>query len=67
MTKDEYRAALARLGLSVASKATAEKLGISVRHSQHLASGKRKVMPQTERLLESLERERATSHEEDQV
>jgi hypothetical protein len=39
MTPAQYRAALARLGSSVASKATASALGITIRTSQKYASG----------------------------
>lgn len=39
MTPTQYNQALARLGLTPASKATATALGVSVRTSQRYASG----------------------------
>lgn len=39
MTPTEYLAALARLGLSPASQATARALGVTVRQAQRYASG----------------------------
>lgn len=39
MTPDQYRAALSQAGLSVASKATAAELGVTVRTAQRYASG----------------------------
>lgn len=54
MTPEAYHAALARLGLTPASKETAKRLGISVRHSQRLASGERNVTPTIEALLRAL-------------
>lgn len=39
MTLDQYHAALDRLNLKPAAKATAFQLGISVRHAQRIAAG----------------------------
>jgi hypothetical protein len=39
LTTKQYLAALMRLGLTPASKATAKALGLSVRHCQRLAAG----------------------------
>lgn len=47
----DYRAALKRLGLTPASKRTAELLGISVRQAQRLANGSSPVTPTVEQLL----------------
>jgi hypothetical protein len=51
MTPAAYRAALARLGLTPASKATAEALGVTVRSSQRYASGERAIPKPIENLL----------------
>jgi hypothetical protein len=45
MTPAGYRTALARLGLTAASKATAALLRVSVRSSQRYASGEAEVPP----------------------
>jgi len=39
MTTKQYLAALKRLGLTPASKATARALGLTVRQCQHIAAG----------------------------
>lgn len=39
MTPDQYKQALTHAGLTVASKATASELGVSVRTAQRYASG----------------------------
>lgn len=57
MTPASYRSALSRLGLTVASKATAALLRVSVRSSQRYASGEADVPPELEdriRLIEHL-------------
>jgi hypothetical protein len=54
MTPAAYRTALARLGLTPASKATAEALGITVRSSQRYAAGERPVPRPVQRLLERM-------------
>jgi len=41
MTKKQYHAALRKLGLTVAGKATAHALGLTVRQCQRLAAGNR--------------------------
>lgn len=51
MTPAQYRTALARLGLTPASKETAERLGVSIRSSQRYASGERRVPKPVENLI----------------
>lgn len=51
MSKKEYLEALDNLGLTVASKATVEALGLSIRQVQRLSSGDVKVPRPVEKLL----------------
>jgi hypothetical protein len=51
MSKNEYVAALKKLGLTTAGKATAEALGLGVRHCQRIANGETKVPGPVENLL----------------
>jgi len=51
MTPEEYRKALERLDLTVASKATATALGMTIRHAQRVAAGTRAVHPAVALLL----------------
>ena len=55
MTPTEYAAALGRLGLTIASKATAATLGCTVRSSQRYASGERPIPRHVALLLAALE------------
>jgi len=55
MSPSDYRAALARLGLTPASRATARALGVTVRTSQRYAAGDRSVPPFVEARLALLE------------
>lgn len=50
MTKEEYLAALKKLGLTHASRETALYLGISIRQSQRFADGENQI-PRTLDLL----------------
>jgi hypothetical protein len=43
MTTKQYLAALKRLNLTTAGKATAEALGLSLRHCQRIAAGETEV------------------------
>lgn len=43
MTKTQYLAALKKLDLTPASKATAQALGLSVRHCIRMASGEQPI------------------------
>lgn len=54
MTPAAYRAALARLGLSHASKETAERLGVGIRSSQRYASGERRIPKPVQKLLNEM-------------
>ncbi len=56
MTAEQYRAALARLGLTHASKRTAQLLGIEVNTSQKYAAGDLDVSAPVARLLRMYER-----------
>jgi plasmid maintenance system antidote protein VapI len=51
MTRKEYLAALDKLRLGIASKATAEALGLSLRQIQRLAAGEQDISGSVERLL----------------
>lgn len=51
MTTAEYLAALKKLGMTRASKVTAEALGLSVRQCQRIAAGTAPVPMPVERLL----------------
>jgi uncharacterized membrane protein len=55
MMPQQYRSALARLGLTVASKATAEVLRTTVRSSQRYANGEAEVPPHLEDRLKLIE------------
>jgi hypothetical protein len=54
MTPVAYKAALARLGLTPASRATAERLGVGIRSSQRYASGERPVPKPVQNLLNEM-------------
>lgn len=55
MTQKQYLAALKKLGLTTASKTTADTLGLSVRQCQRLANGDAPIPGPVERLLDLLQ------------
>lgn len=59
MTPNQYRAALARLGLTTAGQATAEALGVTLRTAQRYAAGETPIPRTVELLLDALLRERS--------
>lgn len=59
MTPVQYRIALARLGLTPASQATAQRLGVGIRSSQRYASGERRVPKPIENLLNEMLKQKA--------
>ena len=52
MTKAQYLKALKKLGLTIASKETAKRLGLSVRQCQRIAHGEADVPAYVSLLLE---------------
>lgn len=54
MTPAQYTAALRKLGLTVASKATAETLGVAIRQSMRYASGEQPVSAPVAKLLRAM-------------